>query len=142
MVSKARYVLNLAFANEISVGVVSHPSLLRVPEDHEKLSINPTPILFNTCEMDPMYPAEAQKKGDELLGNGTQEGEKYKRNYYPGCTHGFAVRGDQSDPKVKHGKEDSFKESVEWYVPSSFRGPSGCDAVISSSRRFIPYLTS
>ena len=114
MVSKARYVLNLAFANEISVGVVSHPSLLRVPEDHEKLSTNPTPILFNTCETDPMYPAEAQKKGDELLGNGTQEGEKYKRNYYPGCTHGFAVRGDIKDEKVKFGKEDSFKQSVEW----------------------------
>lgn len=31
----ARYVFNLAFENGIKVSVVSHPSLLKVPEDLE-----------------------------------------------------------------------------------------------------------
>jgi dienelactone hydrolase len=112
----ARYVFNLSFANSITVGVVNHPSLLRVPDDLNTLSqLSPAvPMLFNTCEVDQMYPAEAQAKGDEILGNGSKEGKAYKRNYYDGCTHGFAVRGDIKDEKVKFGKEDSFKQSVEW----------------------------
>jgi hypothetical protein len=71
-------------------------------------------MLINSCETDPMYNPDAQAKGDEILGNGTTEAENYKRTYYPGCVHGFAVRGDKNDPKVKFGKEDSFKQSVEW----------------------------
>ena len=41
----------------------------------------------------------------------------YKREHFEGCSHGFAVRGDMSDPKVKAGKEGTegaFKAAVEW----------------------------
>jgi hypothetical protein len=61
-----------------------------------------------------MFGRDAQVQADMILGNGDPEGSAYKRTYYEGCTHGFAVRGDKSDPKVKFGKEDSFKQSVEW----------------------------
>lgn len=40
----------------------------------------------------------------------------YKREYFAGCTHGFAVRGDLSIPAVKAGKEGAFKSSVEWFM--------------------------
>ena len=82
-----------------------------------------------------MFPLEAQAKADELLGDG-KFAPGYKRPYWDGCTHGFAVRGDmvsvpvkcrrlrteltrifqQSDPKVKAGKEGAFKENVEWLI--------------------------
>ena len=39
----------------------------------------------------------------------------YKREHFDGCSHGFAVRGDMSIPKVKAGKEGAFKASVEWF---------------------------
>lgn len=32
-----------------------------------------------------------------------------------GCTHGFATRADLAVPEQKFGKEDAFKESVEWF---------------------------
>ncbi|KAI5474190.1 alpha/beta-hydrolase [Pseudohyphozyma bogoriensis] len=107
----ARYVVDLAFDKEIKVAIVAHPSLLKVPDDLEKLKSLPLlPILFNTCETDGMFPLESQKKADEILG-----GEKnYKRNYYAGCSHGFAVRGDLSDPVVKAAKENAFEQSVSW----------------------------
>jgi len=40
----------------------------------------------------------------------------YKREYFKGCTHGFAVRGDMNNPEVKAGKEGAFKASVEWFL--------------------------
>jgi hypothetical protein len=60
----------------------------------------------------------------------------YRRTYYEGASHGFAVRGDlvrlhvlhsaipililhrrvQSKPTVKAAKEGAFKESVEWLI--------------------------
>jgi hypothetical protein len=45
-----------------------------------------------------MFPHEAQKVTDELLGNG-KYAPGYVREYFPGCTHGFAVRGDMVSPK-------------------------------------------
>ena len=38
----------------------------------------------------------------------------YKRTYYAGNQHGFAVRCDLSDPKQKAAKEGAFNETVAW----------------------------
>lgn len=38
----------------------------------------------------------------------------FKGTYAAGCSHGFAVRADLSDPKQKKGKEDAFRDSVAW----------------------------
>jgi hypothetical protein len=62
-----------------------------------------------------MFPAESQAKADEILGNG-KFAPGYERKYFPGCTHGFAVRGDMSNPLIKAGKEGSFKATVEFFL--------------------------
>lgn len=72
------------------------------------------PLLINSCTVDSQFPIPAQEKADQILGNGKFE-PGYKREYFDGCTHGFAVRGDLSDPKVKAGKEGAFKATVEWF---------------------------
>jgi len=132
-----RYVFDLAFDNVIQVAAVSHPSLLKVPEDLEvcwafppplsviSFEIDPSPkkylatskapLLINSCTIDQLFPHESQAKADEILGGGKFK-PGYKREYFEGCTHGFAVRGDLSDPKVKAGKEGAFKATVEWFL--------------------------
>ncbi|KAF8628949.1 hypothetical protein AX15_003625 [Amanita polypyramis BW_CC] len=111
----ARYAFNLAFENVIDVVVASHPSLLKVPEDLEKyFSDAKAPLLINSCTTDQQFPLESQAKADEILGNG-KFAPGYKREYFDGCTHGFAVRGDLSDPKVKAGKEGAFQAAVQWF---------------------------
>jgi hypothetical protein len=62
-----------------------------------------------------MFPPEKAKIADEVMGNG-QYAPGYTREYFAGCTHGFAVRGDMSDPKVKAGKEGAFKNTVEFMI--------------------------
>ncbi|KAK7047551.1 hypothetical protein VNI00_006319 [Paramarasmius palmivorus] len=109
-----RYVFDLGFENVIKVGATSHPSLLQVPADLEKyVKESKAPLLINSCTVDTQFPLEAQAKADEVF-KGFAPG--YKREYFDGCTHGFAVRGDLSDPKIKAGKEGAFKSTVEWLI--------------------------
>lgn len=85
----------------------------RDPKSLQKYASDPkAPLLINSCTVDEQFPHESQALADEILG---KFAPGYKREYFEGCTHGFAVRGDMSDPKVKAGKEGSFKATVEWF---------------------------
>ncbi|KAJ7663926.1 alpha/beta-hydrolase [Mycena polygramma] len=120
-----RHVFDLAIDKAISVAAVAHPSLLQyrdgqyrggleVPNDLREYAANSeAPLLINSCPVDTMFPPEAQTKADEIL---TGFAPGYKREHFEGCEHGFAVRGDISDPKVKAGKEGAFKATVEWFL--------------------------
>jgi len=111
-----RYVFNLAFENNIHVAVVAHPSLLKFPDDLEKyLSSSKAPLLMNSCTTDSQFPIDKQALADQILGDG-KFAPGYVREYWEGCTHGFSVRGDMKDPKVKAGKEGAFKASVEFFI--------------------------
>lgn len=107
---------DIAFDGVIKASVVSHPSLINAPEDFENYKKTGIPLLVNSCEIDPQYTPEKVKAGDDILGGGKTEAEGYLRTYWPGCTHGFAVRGDISDPNVKAGREGAFKAAVEWFI--------------------------
>ncbi|KAJ8495310.1 hypothetical protein ONZ51_g1735 [Trametes cubensis] len=132
----ARPAFDLAVANELAAVAVAHPSLLQIPADlepradphtHMHTRINrraqqqkyasqsKAPLLINSCEVDSQFPPEAQAKADEILGGG-KFAPGYTRTYWDGCTHGFAVRGDISNPKVKAGKEGAFKATVEFLI--------------------------
>ncbi|PBK65878.1 alpha/beta-hydrolase [Armillaria solidipes] len=109
-----RYVFDLAFEDVLKVAVVSHPSLLKFPDDFEKYAtVVKAPLLVNSCTIDQMFPKEIHEKTDELFVNFSPG---YRREYWDGCTHGFAIRGDLSDPKVKAGKEGAFKAAAQWLL--------------------------
>ncbi|KZW03091.1 alpha/beta-hydrolase [Exidia glandulosa HHB12029] len=64
-----RYAVDLALENAVKAIVISHPSLLQVPADFEKLlATSSAPLLINSCEKDDMFPPSAQATTDELLG--------------------------------------------------------------------------
>ncbi|KAF7983414.1 hypothetical protein HWV62_22449 [Athelia sp. TMB] len=110
-----RFVFDLAFEGVISVAVTAHPSHLQSPDDLERYAKEAkAPLLINSCTTDTQFPLEAQAKADEILGGG-KFAPGYAREYFEGCTHGFAVRGDLSDPKVKAAKEVAFEKSVGWF---------------------------
>ncbi|KAF8207967.1 dienelactone hydrolase endo-1,3,1,4-beta-D-glucanase [Mycena galopus ATCC 62051] len=109
-----RYVFDLAFDNIIVASATAHPSFLHVPADLEKYAaVSKAPLLINSCTDDEQFPLAAQAKADEIFA-GFAPG--YKREYFDGCTHGFAVRGDLSDPKVKAGMEGAFKATIKWFI--------------------------
>ncbi|KAJ7701535.1 dienelactone hydrolase endo-1,3,1,4-beta-D-glucanase [Mycena rosella] len=108
-----RYVFDLAFDGIISAASVAHPSLLQVPSDLEKYVVVATaPLLINSCENNWQFTLEAQAQADKIFAGF----QGYKREFFEGCTHGFAVRGDLSDVKVKAGKEGAFKATIAWML--------------------------
>ncbi|KDQ50688.1 hypothetical protein JAAARDRAFT_211518 [Jaapia argillacea MUCL 33604] len=111
----ARYCFDLAFENIVQATASAHPSLIQ-PEDLKKYAeVSKAPILINSCEVDPQFPKEKQDLADSIFGDG-KFAPGYERTYFPGCTHGFAVRGDMSDPNVKAGKEGAFKSTIEHFI--------------------------
>ncbi|KAL1940926.1 hypothetical protein VTO73DRAFT_7562 [Trametes versicolor] len=111
-----RPAFDLAISGEVDVVAVSHPSLLKSPDDLETyLAKSKAPLLINSCENDFQFGKDAQAQADEILGNG-KFAPGYERTYWEGCTHGFAVRGDIGDPKIKAGKEGAFKATVEFLI--------------------------
>lgn len=128
--SEARSCVDLALENMVKSISLTHLSLMQVPADFDVLIAQSKASLhINSCEVDQQFPAEVQAKADEYFGNG-KYAPGYKRDYWPGCTHGFAVYYVccqrlyillepmclQSDPKVKAGKEGAFKETVERFI--------------------------
>jgi dienelactone hydrolase len=88
-----KYVFNLAQENVIKVGAVAHPSLLQIPGDLEILQQkSKTPMLINSCDNDPQFSQEACGIADKIFGDGNYL-PGYSRLHWPGCNHGFAVRG-------------------------------------------------
>ena len=95
-----------------------HPSISEPPsysKPQKYFATSKAPLLINSCTIDSQFPLESSAIADEIFGNG-KFAPGYKREHFEGCTHGFAVRGDLSDPKVKAGKEGSFNASVEWIL--------------------------
>ncbi|KAJ7125526.1 Alpha/Beta hydrolase protein [Mycena crocata] len=108
----AYYVFQLGIDGVICAASAAHPSFLEVPGDLEKFAATgTTPLLINSCETDWQFPVEKQAQADAVFANFSPG---YKREYFEGCDHGFAVRGDPSVPKIKAGKEGAFKATVEW----------------------------
>lgn len=111
-------------AGFLKTAAFAHPSQLRIPDDFDaylnKAQEDKVPLLFLTCERDMQYPQETQKKVDDLLNplngeEGARQEVRYKRVYYPDNDHGFAVRGDISQPQIKKAKEDAFKQALDWF---------------------------
>ncbi|GAA5934776.1 hypothetical protein JCM1841_005043 [Sporobolomyces salmonicolor] len=110
-----KYSLDLAIENAVDASVISHPGGIKLPGDLDKLlEVSSVPVLFNACETDRTWPAEAQKEADEKLGEGKYK-PGYKQTYSPGCTHGFATRADLAVPEQKAGKERAFDEAAAWF---------------------------
>ncbi|KAJ4493581.1 dienelactone hydrolase endo-1,3,1,4-beta-D-glucanase [Lentinula edodes] len=110
----ASYAFPLAIENKVKATMIAHPAR-SIPESlQDYFNFSKAPLLINSCEFDPTFPLEACAKADDILGEG-KFAPGYKRVHWEGCKHGFAVRGDMSDPKVKAGKEGAFKETVEWF---------------------------
>jgi len=102
----------LAFDHKVKALAVHHPSLLDVPSDLEKLKASAVPTLFNVNEHDSQFDPTKQAIADRLF-----EGQSgtYRKEYFPGMNHGFAVRGDMSKSAEKESKEKAFENVVGFF---------------------------
>lgn len=63
-------------------------------------------------EIDHVWPLEHRHKAEGILA---KTGQPYQLTVYGGVVHGFAVRGDLSDAKLKTAKELAFLQALQWF---------------------------
>lgn len=108
------YAIDLACDQIVDVLIVAHPSQVVVPTTFETLAQKgKAPFLLEMGNEDVEIPVPQQEEIDGILGGG-KYAPGYKRDCWPGCPHGFAVRGDMLNAEQFAGKAGSFINSIAW----------------------------
>ncbi|KAL6938218.1 hypothetical protein ACO0RG_004762 [Hanseniaspora osmophila] len=87
---------------------VAHPSFVTM----EELAAIEKPLLISAAENDDIFPAELRHQSEDKL---KEIGATYQLDLFGGVSHGFAARGDVSDPKVKYAKEKVLLDQIYWF---------------------------
>jgi dienelactone hydrolase len=94
----------------IDAGVSNHGQI-RVPEDIDELC---KPFMFICADKDWAFSDEQRRRAEDMLKQRSNAGD-YEFHDYPGCWHGFTVRGDNDDEVVRKGKVDAFEKTVAFF---------------------------
>ncbi|KAL3151298.1 hypothetical protein ABBQ38_013136 [Trebouxia sp. C0009 RCD-2024] len=97
----------LASSGRVSAAVVAHGSFIT----KEAIEAVKQPLLFLFPDRDQMIPEDFRK---EIEGIMAKKQQPTKGKFYPGCAHGWTIRGDPSDPKQRENAADAFAETVSW----------------------------
>jgi dienelactone hydrolase len=92
----------------VDCAAVAHPSLL----EKDEIANVGVPVQYLVPETDPMFTPELKEFTLKTL---PELNIPFNYDYYPGLVHGFATRGDQSDPKQKEGLERAKNSAVYWF---------------------------
>ncbi|TIC90387.1 Protein AIM2 [Colletotrichum higginsianum] len=98
----------LAGDDVVSAGAFAHPTALK--EEH--FTGLKKPLLLSCAENDHAFPPESRRKAVDVL---QREGKVYHLQLFQGVGHGFAVKGDPSDPYQRWCKEQSLRAVVDWF---------------------------
>lgn len=86
----------------------AHPSIVEKSEI-EGIKV---PAQFLAPEFDQQYTEELKQYTFETL---PKTGVAWEYVYFPGLQHGFAARGDPTDPKQKEGLERAKRSAVNFF---------------------------
>jgi dienelactone hydrolase len=102
--------LMLGATDLVDAVCVAHPSLVELPTDIENLK---KPCLFLMAEVDNQMGPEKQEQAKEILKNRPEE---HKFVFYPGTSHGFAVRTKQIEDDIPaKAAQDAKNQAVDWF---------------------------
>jgi len=84
---------------------------IKVPKDIEALK---KPCLFLCADKDGAFPHADRLKAEAMLRE-RKDAANYVFRDYPGCSHGFAIRGDVGVETVRKAKQDCYEEAVKFF---------------------------
>ncbi|SCU92264.1 LADA_0F15478g1_1 [Lachancea dasiensis] len=88
---------------------IAHPSFL---ENAKLKSIGQTPLLISAAQVDPIFTTEARHEAEQIL---IDSGAVFQMDLFSNVSHGFAVRGDIKDAKIKYAKEKVLLDQIHWF---------------------------
>ncbi|OAA68281.1 dienelactone hydrolase [Niveomyces insectorum RCEF 264] len=104
----APFVCDLLAAESVAAGAIAHPSQMK--EAHFRSSKKP---LFLSCaEHDHAFSTEARRQAIDIL---MEQKTPYHEQLFYNVKHGFATRGDLSDPYERWVKEQSLQGIINWF---------------------------
>lgn len=108
----AKYAVRLLGTGKIQAASIFHPSFVTIEEIQEIKG----PLLITAPDDDTLYTTQLRRETEDALKElGETKGIKYRQNLLHGIGHGFAARGDISDPWIKYSKEKAVRDSIEWF---------------------------
>jgi dienelactone hydrolase len=114
-----KYVVNLAHGtktpdgqnNLIDAGFTAHPSLLKIPDEVEKIVL---PVSFALPENDRAVKEPQIKQIQDIIASQPEAYQGEARVYY-GAGHGFAVRADHTTKKVEERADEAEEQALTWF---------------------------
>lgn len=106
----APYTTQLGAAAEpfLAAAAFAHPAFLSEAD----IAAVRTPLLMSCGEKDFLFTADARRRAEDILA---ENGVKFHVQVFGGMEHGFAAKGDASDPDVRWAKEESARGIVAWF---------------------------
>ncbi len=94
----------------IDAGFTAHPSGVSMPSDIQNLA---TPVSVAVGDVDMVWKLDSIKEAQKIVEK--KKAGDYEVVIYPGGKHGFAVRGDPSDPQQKVMGDQAEEQALKWF---------------------------
>ncbi|KAF2402313.1 esterase/lipase [Trichodelitschia bisporula] len=104
----AKYVVRNLEPGAIDVGYLAHPSFIEADE----VRAIKGPLSIAAAETDQIFPPPKRHETEEIL---LKLDVPYQISLYSDVQHGFAVRADITQKRVKFAKEQAFFQAVAWF---------------------------
>ncbi|KAK5742076.1 hypothetical protein LTR17_003584 [Elasticomyces elasticus] len=105
----AKYVARFSAQGKgIDAACMCHPSFV----DAKEIEAMVAPVSIAAAENDEIFPASKRRETEDILKG---KGVPFQIFLYSDVDHGFAVRGDMSNRKVKFAKEAAFLQCMQWF---------------------------
>lgn len=102
---------------QIDCFAACHPSWVTMPGDVEQVQ---KPGIFICAESDNIFPRKAVQQTKDITARLQKERNLpegyWQLKQYPGTSHGFAIRGDESMPIVAEARKDVLKVTFDFFM--------------------------
>lgn len=106
----AKYaVQNLTKSGPLNAAALAHPSFVSI----EEVKAIGNPVIISAAETDDIFTTELRHETELALAE--LKTVRYQISLFSGVSHGYACRGDISDPSVKYAKEKTLFDQVSFF---------------------------
>lgn len=99
---------NLTQNSVLAAGAVAHTS----GTDLEEVKVITKPILVSSAENDHAFTDEIRHQTQQIL---KENKVIYQFDLFSDVSHGYAVRGDPSNPAEKYAADKTFRDQLHWF---------------------------
>lgn len=94
----------------LHAAAIAHPSFVSM-EELEAIGKD-KPLLISAAQTDQIFSQELRHASETKL---IEIGATFQIDLFSHVSHGFAARGDVSDPNVKYAKEKALQDQICWF---------------------------